>query len=298
MTTPTPTGAPINVIVVDDESNIRKTLTICLEAEGHRVIAVSNFRDAVAEASRRTFHMAFVDLRLGTESGLDLIPVLLSGSPWMKIVVITAYASINTAVEGMRRGATDYIPKPFTPAQVLLAVRKVEEVRTLEQKLAALREDLERTTPAVRFSSESPAMRRAMEVARQVASTDAAVLLRGESGTGKTVLARAIHGWSRRSGKPFGVVSCPSLPGELLESELFGHARGAFTGAVRDNPGRIASCEGGTLFLDEIGDLPFPCSPSYCGSCRNMNTNGSAIRRRTRPTFARLRQPTGTWKRR
>ncbi|MBP2679804.1 MAG: response regulator with CheY-like receiver, AAA-type ATPase, and DNA-binding domain [Deltaproteobacteria bacterium] len=129
MTTPTPTGAPINILVVDDESNIRKTLAICLEAEGHRVTGVSNFKDAVAEASRRTFHMAFVDLRLGVESGLDLIPALLTGSPWMKIVVITAYASIDTAVEAMRRGATDYIPKPFTPAQVLLAVRKVEEVR-------------------------------------------------------------------------------------------------------------------------------------------------------------------------
>ena len=261
MTTPTPTGAPVNILVVDDESNIRKTLAICLEAEGHHVTAVGNFQDAVAEASRRTFHLAFVDLRLGTASGLDLIPVLLSGSPWMKIVVITAYASIDTAVEAMRRGATDYIPKPFTPAQVLLAVRKVEEVRTLEQKVAALREDLERTAPEVRFSSESPAMQRAMEVARQVAPTDAAVLLRGESGTGKTVLARAIHGWSRRSGKPFGVVSCPSLPAELLESELFGHVKGAFTGAVRDNPGRIAACEGGTLFLDEIGDLPLSLQP-------------------------------------
>jgi len=261
MTTPVPIGAPVNILVVDDESNIRKTLAICLEAEGHHVTAVSNFRDAVAEASRRTFHMVFVDLRLGTESGLDLIPVLLSGSPWMKIVVITAYASIETAVEGMRRGATDYIPKPFTPAQVLLAVRKVEEVRMLEQKLAALREDLERATPEVRFSSESPPTQRAMEVARQVASTDAAILLRGESGTGKTVLARAIHGWSRRSGKQFGVVSCPSLPGELLESELFGHVSGALTGAVRDNPGRIAACEGGTLFLDEIGDLPLSLQP-------------------------------------
>ena len=216
-TDPLPTGAPVNVLVVDDESNIRKTLAICLETEGHHVTAVGNFQDAVAEASRRTFHLAFVDLRLGTASGLDLIPVLLSGSPWMKIVVITAYASIDTAVEAMRRGATDYIPKPFTPAQVLLAVRKVEEVRTLEQKVAALREDLERTAPEVRFSSESPAMQRAMEIARQVAPTDAAVLLRGESGTGKTVLARAIHGWSRRSGKPFGVVSCPSLPAELLD---------------------------------------------------------------------------------
>ncbi|MBP2684858.1 MAG: Two-component response regulator AlgB [Deltaproteobacteria bacterium] len=261
MTIPAATGASINVLVVDDESNIRKTLSICLEAEGHRVTGVSNFQDAVAEASRRTFHMAFVDLRLGTSSGLDLIPLLLSGSPWMKVVVITAYASIDTAVEAMRRGATDYLPKPFTPAQVLLAVRKVEEVRTLEQKVAALREDLERAAPQVGFSSDSPAMQRAMEIARQAAPTDAAVLLRGESGTGKTVLARAIHGWSRRSGKPFGVVSCPSLPSELLTSELFGHMKGAFTGAVRDNPGRIAACEGGTLFLDEIGDLPLSLQP-------------------------------------
>ena len=258
---PTPTGTPVNVLVVDDEGNIRKTLAICLEAEGHRVTAVSNFQDAVAEASRRTFHMAFVDLRLGTSSGLDLIPALLSGSPWMKIVVITAYASIETAVEAMRRGATDYIPKPFTPAQVLLAVRKVDEVRTLEQKVAALREDLERATPEVHFASECPAMQRAIETARQVSPTNAAVLLRGESGTGKTVLARAIHGWSRRAAKPFGVVSCPSLPAELLESELFGHAKGAFTGAVRDNPGRIAACGGGTLFLDEIGDLPLSLQP-------------------------------------
>jgi two-component system, NtrC family, response regulator AlgB len=103
MTIPTTTGAPINILVIDDESNIRKTLAICLEAEGHHVTAVSNFQDAVAEASRRTFHMAFVDLRLGTASGMDLIPVLLSGSPWMKIVVITAYASIDTAEEAMRR---------------------------------------------------------------------------------------------------------------------------------------------------------------------------------------------------
>ncbi|MFA6148019.1 MAG: sigma-54 dependent transcriptional regulator [bacterium] len=261
MDTAASTGAPLNILVVDDEGNIRKTLAICLETEGHRVIAVGNFEDAVAEASRRTFHMAFVDLRLGTASGLDLIPVLLSGSPWMKVVVITAYASIDTAVEAMRRGATDYIPKPFTPAQVLLSVRKVEEVRTLEQNVAVLREDMARTSPEVRFSSESPAMQRAMELARQVASTDAAVLLRGESGTGKTVLARAIHGWSRRAAKPFGVVSCPSLPAELLESEMFGHAKGAFTGAVRDNPGRIAACEGGTLFLDEIGDLPLSLQP-------------------------------------
>jgi NtrC-family two-component system response regulator AlgB len=259
---PAGAGTPsLAILVVDDEANIRKTLSVCLEAEGHRVVSAGNFQDAVAEGSRRSFDLAFVDLRLGTESGLDLIPALLASSPWLKIIVITAYVSIDTAVEAMRRGATDYIPKPFTPAQVTLAVRKVAEVRSLEQKIATLQEDLGRTAPEADFASNSPSMQRALSLARQVAPTEATVLLRGESGTGKTVLARAIHGWSPRAGKPFAVVSCPSLSPELLESELFGHVKGAFTGAVRDNPGRIAACEGGTLFLDEIGDLPLSLQP-------------------------------------
>jgi NtrC-family two-component system response regulator AlgB len=185
----------------------------------------------------------------------------LSNTPWLKIIVITAYASIDTAVEAMRRGAADYLPKPFTPAQVKLTVQKMAEVRLLEQKIASLQEDLGSLTPAADFTSTSPSMQRALGLARQVSPTDATVLLRGESGTGKTVLARAIHGWSKRVDKPFAVVSCPSLSAELLESELFGHVKGAFTGAVRDNPGRIAACEGGTLFLDEIGDLPLSLQP-------------------------------------
>lgn len=128
----------LSILVVDDEVNIRKTLSLCLETEGHKVIAVSNFQDALTEASRKSFDLAFVDLRLGTADGLDLIPALLAQTPWIKIVVITAYASIDTAVEAMRRGATDYIPKPFTPAQVKLAVHKVSEMRTLEQRVASL----------------------------------------------------------------------------------------------------------------------------------------------------------------
>ena len=251
----------LNILIVDDEVNIRKTLSVCLETEGHKVIAVSNFQDALAEASRRSFELAFVDLRLGTEDGLDLIPPLLAAAPWLKIIVITAYASIDTAVEAMRRGATDYIPKPFTPAQVKLAVDKVFEMRTLEQRVAVLQEDLKRLNPEVDFSSSSATMQRAVNLVHQVASTEATILLRGESGTGKTVLARAIHSWSKRADKPFAVISCPSLLPELLESELFGHVKGAFTGAVRDNPGRIATCEGGTLLLDEIGDLPANLQP-------------------------------------
>lgn len=247
--------------MVDDEVNIRKTLSLCLETEGHKVIAVSNFQDALTEASRKSFELAFVDLRLGVQDGLDLIPALLAASPWMKIVVITAYASIDTAVEAMRRGATDYIPKPFTPAQVMLAVHKVFEMRTLEQKVTALQEDLGRSHPEIDFSSTSPLMQRAITLARQVAPSEATVLLRGESGTGKSVLARAIHSWSNRTTKPISIVSCPSFSSELLESELFGHIKGAFTGAVRDNPGRIATCEGGALLLDEIGDLPLSLQP-------------------------------------
>ena len=133
----TPTiSQSLNILIVDDEVNIRKTLSVCLETEGYKVIAVSNFQDALAEASRKSFELAFVDLRLGTDNGLDLIPALLTATPWLKIIVITAYASIDTAVEAMRRGATDYIPKPFTPAQVKLAVDKVFEMRTLEQRVA------------------------------------------------------------------------------------------------------------------------------------------------------------------
>ena len=260
-TADTNTPHTLSILVVDDEINIRKTLSVCLETEGHSVVAVSNFEDALAEASRRSFELAFVDLRLGMADGLELIPMLLTKIPWLKIIVITAYASIDTAVEAMRRGATDYIPKPFTPAQVKLSVNKVAEIRSLEQKVSTLQEDMCRLTPELDFSTTCSKMQLAINEARQVAPSDATVLLRGESGTGKTVLARILHVWSRRAQKPFGVVSCPTLTSELLESELFGHVKGAFTGAVRDNPGRIAVCEGGTLLLDEIGDMPLSIQP-------------------------------------
>lgn len=245
----------LKILIVDDETNIRKTLAYCLAAEGHTVVAVSNPADAMEESRRLVFDMAFLDLKLGEESGMDLIPALLADSPWIKIVVITAFASIESVVEAMRRGATDYLAKPFSPDQVKLAAGRIARIRELETQIASLKENMQRLGPEDRLQSANVGMQRVMEVARKAAASDAIVLLQGESGTGKTVFARAIHSWSLRAAKPLAVVACPAIPAELLESELFGHAKGAFTGAVRDNPGRIAACEGGTLFLDEVGDL-------------------------------------------
>jgi len=249
----------LRILVVDDEANIRKTLAIGLELEGHHVTAVSNAQDALGAAAARTVDLAFVDLRLGAASGLDLIPSLLARSPWTRVVVITAFPGVESAVEAMKRGAADYLPKPFTPAQVAAVTARVAELRRLELAVAGLREG--GAGEAVLLRSTSAAMQAATDLARQVAPTDATVLIRGESGTGKGVVARAVHAWSERSGGRFATVSCPSLSGQLLESELFGHVKGAFTGAVRDNPGRVAATAGGTLFLDEIGDLPADLQP-------------------------------------
>ena len=245
----------LNILVVDDEKNIRKTLSYCLETEGHTVVAVANSQDALKEGRRCSFDIAFIDLRLDGENGMDLIPPLLSESPWLKIVVITANATIESAVQAMRRGAADYIEKPFTSSQVKLLVRTLGHIRDLENEITVLKEDSRRFAPDALLQSKNPEMLRVLEMLRKAALSEAMILLRGESGTGKSVFARTIHHSSPRAKKPMMIVSCPAVPSELLESELFGHAKGAFTGAVKENPGRIAACEGGTLFLDEIGDM-------------------------------------------
>lgn len=261
MASETPLANTLDILVVDDEPSIRKMLAMWLETGGHRVLTATGVKEALGAANKQPFDLAFVDLRLGTQSGLDLIPELLKNSPWLKIVVVTAFAAIDTAVEAIKRGAMDYLPKPFDAAQVDLVVQKVLDVHKLENQIAALQGANDGAPAELSVDSKNPGMQRIFHRARQAARSDATILLRGENGTGKGVLARLVHQWSPRAGKPFGVVSCPSLSAELLESELFGHVKGAFTGAVKDNPGRIAACDGGTLFLDEIGDLPAQLQP-------------------------------------
>ncbi len=247
--------APLRVLVVDDEKNIRATLALCLEGLGCHVAQAANAAAALEAVRLEAFDVAFCDLRLAQESGLDLLPRLLAERPGLEVVVITAYATVNTAVEAMRRGAKDYLPKPFTPAQITHLVERARERRELERRVVDLETRLEEAEPEVVLDTASPRMQAALEVIGRAAAHDVSVLLRGENGTGKGVLARLLHSRSPRREAPFVVVNCPTLSEELLASELFGHARGAFTGAVKDQEGRVEAAEGGTVFLDEIGEI-------------------------------------------
>ena len=246
---------PLQVLVVDDEKNIRATLLLCLESIGCQVTAVGSSEGALVALERQAFDLCLLDLRLGEEDGLELLPELLAARSGLMIVLMTAYATVDTAVEAMKRGACDYLPKPFTPAQLRHLVDQIEARRFALRRVADLEQQLKDATPDADLETRSPKMRAVLDLVPPAAASDAPVLLRGENGTGKGVVARWLHACSPRQDKPFVVVNCPTLSQELLASELFGHTRGAFTGAVRDQPGRVEAAEGGTLFLDEIGEI-------------------------------------------
>jgi NtrC-family two-component system response regulator AlgB len=240
----------VNILVVDDENTLRRTIRTTLESQGHAVAEAAAGGPAVERVRAARPDLVLLDLKLGRESGLDVLAELLRAAPGVGVVVITAHASIDTAVEAMRRGALDYLPKPFTPKQLADLIAKWGGGAGAD-----------RDADAAVLASGEPAMRQALETVFAVAASEATVLLRGESGTGKGVLAKAVHARSLRAAGPFVTVHCPSLSAELLESDLFGHTRGAFTGAVRDTAGKVAAAAGGTLFLDEVGDLPPPLQP-------------------------------------
>jgi NtrC-family two-component system response regulator AlgB len=251
----------MNILLIDDDAKLRRSLRLTLETMNHRVTEAADAGLAQDILGHAMFDTALLDLRLGQDHGLELLPALLTLAPGLDVVVITAYATIETAVEAMRRGACDYLPKPFTPNQLRLVLDRIQRLHRLQSQVAELEEQVRSVVPEADLRTNEPAMQQALDVAFKAAPTDAAILLLGESGTGKGVLARAIHARSSRAGGPFVTVHCPSLSSELLESELFGHVRGAFTGAVQDTLGKVAVAAGGTLFLDEIGDLPLVLQP-------------------------------------
>jgi NtrC-family two-component system response regulator AlgB len=251
----------MNILVIDDDNSLRRTIRMSLEVLGHHAVEARDGAEALDLLAHRPLEMALLDLRLAQEQGLELLPKLLSVAPGLHVVIVTAYATIETAVEAMRRGAFDYLPKPFTPDQLRVVLERIERMRWLQFQVEDLGEQVRAVVPELDLQTNEPAVRQVLTVAFKTAATEATILLRGESGTGKGVLARAIHARSLRGSKPFVTIHCPSLSAELLESELFGHVQGAFTGAVRDTLGKVAVAEGGTLFLDEIGDLPLALQP-------------------------------------
>ncbi|MGQ0502360.1 MAG: sigma-54-dependent transcriptional regulator [Panacagrimonas sp.] len=250
----------MRVLIVDDDASIQRAFRRHLEDEGYGVVSAQSAVEAEAALGRAVFDVCILDLNLGETNGLDLLPKLREWAPWMRIVMVTAVDDVSVAMQAIRVGANDYLVKPCDPQQLSLAVDQQAQARWMEKRIESL-ESAPVTQERHDFSTDNPGLRAQFESARQVANTDATVLILGENGTGKTALARAVHDWSGRRKATFATVSCPSLSAELLASELFGHVRGAFTGATDNRQGRVQVAEGGTLFLDEIGDLPLSLQP-------------------------------------
>jgi NtrC-family two-component system response regulator AlgB len=251
----------MRVLIVDDEPGIRRTTRIAVETAGHTAAEAPGGARAVKALEDASFDACFLDVKLGSEDGLEVLDRVLKVQPSLAVVMFTAFANIATAVEAMRRGAFDFIPKPFTPEQIRAVLKKIEKTRALENRVQVLENQLADSSPAVDLESAEPAVKRALEIAFKAAETPASILILGPSGTGKSVLAREIHRRSARREQAFVTVNCPSLSRELLESDLFGHVKGAFTSAVADTMGKVAAADGGTLFLDEIGELPLEIQP-------------------------------------
>lgn len=242
------------VLLVDDEQNILKTVNIGLEAVGFAVTAFSDPVEGQNAIRTTPFDIAFYDLKMSPVDGMELLKETRRVSPHTTVVLMTAHGSVDSAVEAMKNGAFDYLQKPFEFSELRLFAEKVLEHHNLKREVSMLKQELERRTFGD-IVSRSPVMASVMDLAMQVARGNIAVLIQGESGTGKELLANLIHRNSPRAEQPFVVVNCAALAEQLLESELFGHVKGAFTGATKDRQGRFESADGGTVFLDEIGEI-------------------------------------------
>jgi DNA-binding NtrC family response regulator len=244
------------ILFIDDDKAGREIALFNLRGAGYEVTAASDGQEGLSLFSPERFDIVITDVKMPGLSGIEVLRRIKKQAPEIPVLVITAFGNMETAVEAMKNGAYDFIGKPFQRDQLLLSIERALERRRLTTEVRELR--IRASGVEREIIGSSSAMKRLSEIADRVSMTDAGILVTGESGTGKEVIARRIHVHSRRAEGPFVAVNCAAIPGELLESELFGHAKGAFTGAVKDRLGRFRQAQGGTLFLDEIGEIPLP----------------------------------------
>ncbi|HXI01778.1 MAG TPA: sigma-54 dependent transcriptional regulator [Candidatus Saccharimonadales bacterium] len=249
----TSTGS--SILIVDDDPSLRELITDLLASQGYRPVAVANGREAIAALEKERFHLVLTDLRMPGMSGERLVEECIERWPHLPLIVLTAYGSIEDALELIRKGVYDYIPKPHKEKDLLLRIARALERERLTSEITRLRKVIAQRERE-RIFTEDPAVQEALAKAEAVAGTDYPVVLMGESGTGKELFARFIHAKSARQGGPFVPVNSGAIPRELFESELFGHAKGAFTGASAARRGLFEEAEGGTLFLDEVAEIP------------------------------------------
>jgi two-component system response regulator AtoC len=250
------------ILIADDEESIRHVLVTLLSDRGYEVRAVADGEEALRELQARDYDALLTDVRMPKLDGLGLVRAAQAQRPELTVIVMSAYGSHELAIEAMKAGAYDYLPKPFRPDEVLLVLRKAEERERLRQDVSRLQREIAQTRGSSQLIAEGPAMKEVLRVVQKVAAAQATVLIEGESGTGKEVVARAIHELSARKDRPFVAVNCGAIPAQLIESELFGHAKGAFTDARQAKRGLFEEADTGTILLDEIGELPLAVQPT------------------------------------
>ncbi|MEJ2166647.1 MAG: sigma-54 dependent transcriptional regulator [Desulfobacterales bacterium] len=247
-----------HILVVDDDLSMREVLEYMLIKEGYRASCAKNGRNALELLEKQQFDLLLCDIKLGDISGLDVLRASKKSNEDTVVILISAYATTETAVEAMNEGAYDYVPKPFDKDELLQTIVKALNLRTIEHEKELLDDQLKQNLHFNLLVGNSPAMRHIYKLIQQVARTKTNVLITGESGTGKELIAQAIHQESDRSEQPFVVINCGGIPDTLMESELFGHKKGSFTGATQDKKGLFEIAHRGTIFLDEIGELSLP----------------------------------------